>query len=487
MTDFSIMPPALQDPSLRVNYAFGQVLGVDEFAQEQLHHVERNRLHNRLLHGYGTVWGLRVSYENDVEPVLRVKPGVAVNPLGQEIRVTHDMCLKIHDWLGQHRSEIEGTLISPPRTIGLCLVLCYRECETHPVPIRGQPCQSQDSTVAASRITSDFTLKLRLDTPPRVTSPPGKGDERTCRPPQPEEDLGREFGRLLSELEITDNPAADFLTVEALKALVRGLASSESPTSPPLSPPPSPPASPPLSITARAIRPDEACEMFDAAFLTWVTEVRPTVLVTDPPGPCQPVRDNCVLLADIDLDIVLDSQEGTLKVDGEPRILEDRRPYLLHTRLLQEWIACVGWRLAGGATMTSPPGSSSPPGTAVAPDGSSLRVIAAGRFEVIFPTFPPGAVVRQSGPTFNALTARPSGTGSDWEYLLHFPGYEPPRPNKLTYLLKGWRQEPGPVTNVKLLNFENDGIRIGVVKPRRRTARTPHSFTVELTRIEGPR
>lgn len=44
----------------RLNYFFGQMLGVDDFRSEQSYFREKHKLHNRCLHGYGTVCGLLV-------------------------------------------------------------------------------------------------------------------------------------------------------------------------------------------------------------------------------------------------------------------------------------------------------------------------------------------------------------------------------------------------------------------------------------------
>jgi hypothetical protein len=44
----------------RLNYFFGQMLGVDDFRGEQSYFREKHKLHNRCLHGYGTVCGLLV-------------------------------------------------------------------------------------------------------------------------------------------------------------------------------------------------------------------------------------------------------------------------------------------------------------------------------------------------------------------------------------------------------------------------------------------
>ena len=51
MHDFQSAAPsrANLDPSKRVNYTLGLVLGVDEFDQEQTYFIERHRQHNREL------------------------------------------------------------------------------------------------------------------------------------------------------------------------------------------------------------------------------------------------------------------------------------------------------------------------------------------------------------------------------------------------------------------------------------------------------
>jgi hypothetical protein len=54
--------PCAQVPDLRrLNYFFGQMLGVDDFRGEQSYFREKHKLHNRCLHGYGTVCGLLVT------------------------------------------------------------------------------------------------------------------------------------------------------------------------------------------------------------------------------------------------------------------------------------------------------------------------------------------------------------------------------------------------------------------------------------------
>src|ERR1044071_39637 len=44
----------------RINYFYGQMLGVADFQTEQHYFREKLKLHNRCLHGYGVVCGLKV-------------------------------------------------------------------------------------------------------------------------------------------------------------------------------------------------------------------------------------------------------------------------------------------------------------------------------------------------------------------------------------------------------------------------------------------
>ena len=86
---------ALLNPNKPVNYTVGMVLGVDDFRQEQEHFEWKHRLSNLLLHGTGTVCGLRVTTEEvdggaDVE--VRIAPGYAVSPHGRWVWVEKALC-----------------------------------------------------------------------------------------------------------------------------------------------------------------------------------------------------------------------------------------------------------------------------------------------------------------------------------------------------------------------------------------------------------
>jgi hypothetical protein len=324
MNDFktATLAPVLLDPFKRVKFTRGQVLSEHDFLQEQLFLIERDRLHNRALHGYGTVCGLKVSrddHDGDVE--VRVAPGLAVNPQGQVIRVPDARCAYLNKWLGNHQDEIATALGSPPTDgLSLFVVLCYRECETDPVLVQGEPCRPEEDMFVPSRIADDFELSLCLE-----------------RPPQVEEAVVERFGRLLRRIEITDEPG-DFVTREDMEGYVHGLPFDHD--SPPTGSPPEF-DSPPGEETSLRIHPADAYDILQAAFRVWVTEVRPCLLGGGKNCAAGPPDEKCVPLAELRFRV--NAVDGRLQLAGGAStvdVVEDERPVLLHTRLLQEFLLC---------------------------------------------------------------------------------------------------------------------------------------------------
>jgi hypothetical protein len=321
--------PNLQklDPLKRVNYTFGLVLGVEEFVQSDTYFLAKHHVENRLLHGYGTVCGLAVVVQAKPAFEIQVTPGWAINPRGQEIKVPQLMCVQLDNWLSVNLAALKATLLStaPPPTMSLCVVLCSRECKTDTVPIPGEPCMTQSSAMAPSRIADSFELMLCLDysTSPPVSSPPvapSDGLSQT-RPAQLEDDAIRAFARLVSEFEVS--ATGPFLTVEQVEQLVLDLAQPAS--SPPIG---SPPSGPPYLISALG-----AVELRRAALRTWVTHVRPFIGSAQGAGPCCSPPEKCVLLAELVVGLTGGATEW---IATSVSVDDSLRPFLVPTRLLQE-------------------------------------------------------------------------------------------------------------------------------------------------------
>lgn len=335
MSAFAVAPagPLAVEPDKRVHYTLGLVLGVDEFQQEQLYHMSGRRWHNRLLHGYGTVHGLAVTTpEPDAaDPEIRVSPGVAVDPCGREICVSDTMCVGLTGWLDRHRTTLEELYPGGVDTLPLAVVLCYRECKTDVVPVPGEPCRTQEDAMQASRLRDSFELRLALREEAFFGSPPEETETGLSlyRHAHAEEAAVRAFGELLAGIE-TVGVAAPGSGREELLAAVRALGETEGEVG-------SPPSSPPGPIV---LPESEVRDAFREAFRVWVTEVRPAIRAREPGGAaCDAAHDECcVLLAELDMPVTAGWSVGG--VAFEP--LEENRPILLHTRLLQEWLELPG-------------------------------------------------------------------------------------------------------------------------------------------------
>jgi hypothetical protein len=333
---------------MHVNYTKGMVLGVDDFTQEFVYLSGRDRWITRELLGYGTISGLALLAEDTNDgPRLRVTRGSAAVPSGKLVCVAADQCGLINAWLAKKENGDQVTRIiaggspplSPPMpppspvTISLYLTLCFADCLTAPVPIPGEPCRSEDSLMAPSRVADYFRLELRTEAPL-----------------QTEEDSLRDFVAWLRQVPIVDSsppPAADEVAwIAGLHAAARPWFDALSAASPPLSPPAIFAAlhdymfdSPP---TALRIPRGHLGDFLRVAFRFWATELRPLWMGSH----CDAMPgggSDCLLLGRIDVPIVWvgGSPVGAWEAAGNAAtigIVEGRRPYLVHMRLLQEWL-----------------------------------------------------------------------------------------------------------------------------------------------------
>ncbi len=318
------------DPTKHVNYTYGMVLGVDDFTQEFAYHSERDQWMTRDIDGYGTVSGLAVTVAENAngEQEVIVSAGTAVNPRGQLICVPAAQCAVIDKWLAvqanRKAAEAAAAELPPGGPLGIYVVLCYRDCPTDKVPVPGEPCRSEDETVANSRLKDDFRLELRL-TPPAQT----------------EELAVREFVRWLREhVEFTDE-VGEFTHEDSFADVVRELFEAADPSSPPDYAEDSPP-------NVIRVPSEQRCDFLRVAFRVWVTELRPRVRPDLPGSHCSCADEShehearggdedCVLLAELQVYLTPDT---LLDETRDVRVVEAQRPLLVHQRMLQEWLLC---------------------------------------------------------------------------------------------------------------------------------------------------
>ena len=329
------------DLTKHVNYTSGMILGVDDFTQEFAYLAGRDRWLARDALGFGTVSGLTVEVDKDGSKGARVmvSPGVAISPRGQFICVSSAQCAYLNEWIAANSADLTAALkpliTSPPVTsphlkdeLKLYVVLCYRDCPVDNVPIPGEPCRSEEELTAASRISDDFSLEMRLKAPK-----------------QPEEQKVREFVEWLRNIKIVETgdstPDADFKNAVRAKWLP---------------PPTSPPAV--SSPAVLQINVEDISEYMRTAFRLWVTELR-NVLSERKTGCAVEMTggesiEDCVLLAELRVPLVPIS--NGLKVSDSEAVAvdEENRPFLLHLRMLQELMLGNLANVSGHPPITSP-------------------------------------------------------------------------------------------------------------------------------------
>ena len=435
---------AQPDPSKHVNFTQGMVLGVDDFTQEFAYHANRDHQLARDLIGYGTVSGLPVAIENDNGSYeISVGPGLALTPPGEFVRITRRQCAAITAWLArkENQDQLPAYALNDPslgRYVRLYVTLSYRDVLTDNVPIPGEPCRTEEESMAASRLQDCYKLALSF-TPP---------DQR-------EEDAVRDLVAWLKQITVIDaTPSDPVSSIDDVLAALRG-------ATPDLSSPPAiPPASPPLDFVFGSPPPslriprDETCAYWRAIFRFWVTELRPLwqAYVGYAACDCGSATTSPLTGSDPETSILLAEANVPLTFGGglgNPVLLsldEERRPYVIHLRLLQEWLFCGihGVDSSGlGATgpqgpqgIPGPVGPAGPPGAPAALVGNFVeRVDPSFRYEI------EGAGIFEAqgnpiGPVYNKTTATVTPGGIPGAFLINFTGYTLPTP-KFTYIVKG--------------------------------------------------
>ena len=291
------------DPNKRVNYAFGMVLGVNDFRQEQTHFEWKQRLSNRLLHGMGTVCGLKLStrpLSNGSDVEVYVTPGYGISPQGHWIWVEHEQCGRFNQWLQGAPPNVASPPLSPPDLQKVYVTLCYDQCLTDPVPVAGRACASDEDTRVPSRLLETFKLQFSWQAPKQTA-----------------EDAARDFEKLLGQVRIvppSSLPDADDSTLLLERVAVIGTISA-SPSSPP--------------ITEIHLSANTACATLQQALTVWVTEVCPRL---------ESVTEDCLLLGGIDFDL---DANGVL-IPESVSIDERNRPVLVADRIKQALFCLIG-------------------------------------------------------------------------------------------------------------------------------------------------
>jgi hypothetical protein len=145
------LPGALPRP----RFEPGHYLAAGDLHTEQRYRLQRARRHNRFLHGWGVVCGLLVTPAREVgQPwAVRVCPGYAIGPYGDEIEVRAAVRVDLRDHLW-HRPVVGATRLA---FVGVR----YEEVPGRPVPTSPPGCGCADPRHVPSRVGDGYRAEAR--------------------------------------------------------------------------------------------------------------------------------------------------------------------------------------------------------------------------------------------------------------------------------------------------------------------------------------
>lgn len=169
-----------------------QLVAPDDLTQDQIYFREKFRRHNRLLHGWGVVCGVRVKAGQDLCQII-VEPGYVLGPFGDEIvieaEVTVDLC----------REGLDGNAVSPcgdlldpwcsdvrvdrPTGQKLYVAVRYAECQARPVRVTAGGCGCDETACEYSRVRDSYAIKVLSKLPGTYSDPmpqPSSDNIITC-------------------------------------------------------------------------------------------------------------------------------------------------------------------------------------------------------------------------------------------------------------------------------------------------------------------
>ncbi len=114
--------------TVRNRYFTGKFMTACDFKTDPAYFLDRHRLHNRLLHGWGVVCGLEVvAHPNPAcrDRWVAVEPGIALDAAGREVVVEEQRAVEVVPGPDPGAAALPGPFV-------LCAV--YGEEEVEPVP-----------------------------------------------------------------------------------------------------------------------------------------------------------------------------------------------------------------------------------------------------------------------------------------------------------------------------------------------------------------
>lgn len=165
----------------RVRFFPRQLLTADDLRAEQEYSREKQRRHNRLLHGWGVVCGLEVVLDPQAGPLaVRICPGYALGPFGDEIFVPEAAQLDLTYCARPSGDPCNPEYpVPPPTGTPILVMIRYAECRTRPMRTLPAGCGCDETACEYSRIRDGF--EIRCMPKPEGKQPEADGGPSICK------------------------------------------------------------------------------------------------------------------------------------------------------------------------------------------------------------------------------------------------------------------------------------------------------------------
>jgi len=158
----------------RDRYFHGMLMTDRDFSEEQKYHIEKRKLHNRMLHGWGVVCGLGIKPTVPESSKVIITPGMALDCLGNEILVCDDFEVDFGNVCSG--TEVKGLCEETGGTKDCTRYVCikYSEISTDPIPVYTPGGGCEERVCDHSRIREGFCVSP-FNKPPCEPRLPTKG------------------------------------------------------------------------------------------------------------------------------------------------------------------------------------------------------------------------------------------------------------------------------------------------------------------------
>lgn len=168
----------------RTNYFHGMLMTERDFREEQIYHIEKRKLLNRMLHGWGVVCGLKVRTTTPASPNIIVEGGMALDCFGNEILVCEEQTvdLTVKPCATTAAYDPCAPYVQEPQDHALYVVIKYDERGTKPEPVYAPGGSCEEKTCNFSRKEEGFCIEV-WDHPPDAPEPDSTNEP--CTEPFP--------------------------------------------------------------------------------------------------------------------------------------------------------------------------------------------------------------------------------------------------------------------------------------------------------------